>query len=236
MEKTKKDRLFEVMEALGLSDYRVYTDVPEITKNMMTKLRNGETKDASSKILEPFCKHYKKVNPSYLLIGDGQMFLSDNTTHPNIDLDDKVPTQKGNEARLTKEQTKGAVPFYGDLPVSAGQNDLAKMLDNMKPTGWLKMDNMPSSIGTFPVIGCSMEPDIKQGDFVSITPVDRWEKIYPDNIYMIITRDDRMIKHLAIDENDDEILWCISPNYPKFKIEKSEILQLYRVVFHGRFA
>ena len=88
MEKTKKDRLFEVMEALGLSDYRVYTDVPEITKNMMTKLRNGETKDASSKILEPFCKHYKKVNPSYLLIGDGQMFLSDNTTQPNIDLGD----------------------------------------------------------------------------------------------------------------------------------------------------
>ena len=200
----------------------------------LSKVLRGE-RVVPTNLINAICEGLN-VPYKWLVNGEGAMLGSDGNTQPNIDLDDKVPTQKGNEARLTKEQTKGAVPFYGDLPVSAGQNDLAKMLDNMKPTGWLKMDNMPSSIGTFPVIGCSMEPDIKQGDFVSITPVDRWEKIYPDNIYMIITRDDRMIKHLAIDENDDEILWCISPNYPKFKIEKSEILQLYRVVFHGRFA
>lgn len=80
MKKLKKDRLYEVMEALKLSDYRVYTDVPEITKNMMVKLRNGETKDASSKILEPFCKYYKQVNPSYILIGEGSMFLTGDIT------------------------------------------------------------------------------------------------------------------------------------------------------------
>ena len=74
MVKLKKDRLHEVMEAMHLSDYRVYTDVPEITKNMMVKLRNGETKEASLNVLEPFCRFYSQVNPSYILTGDGNMF------------------------------------------------------------------------------------------------------------------------------------------------------------------
>lgn len=74
MIKLKKDRLHEVMEAMHLSDYRVYTDVPEITKNMMVKLRNGETKEASINVLEPFFRFYSQVNPSYILTGDGNMF------------------------------------------------------------------------------------------------------------------------------------------------------------------
>jgi hypothetical protein len=80
MKKQKKDRLYEVMNALGLTDYRVYTDVPEITKNMMVKLRNGETKDASSRLLEPFCKYYRQVNPSYILTGEGSMLTSGDQT------------------------------------------------------------------------------------------------------------------------------------------------------------
>ena len=219
MEKTKKDRLHKVMSALGLTDYRVYTDVPEITKNMMVKLRNGETKEASSGILEPFCKYYKQVNPIWLLTGEGSMLVDEVSKEAQV---------------VTDEKTRGSVPYYGDLPVSAGKQDLATILDNMKPTGWINLPGMQSSIGAFPVIGCSMEPDIKPGDFISIIEVDRWERLDPDKTYMIITHDDRMIKHLSVDDNDDEILWCISPNYPKFKIEKSEIVAIYRVTFHGR--
>lgn len=187
----------------------------------MTKLRNGETKDASSKILEPFCKHYKQANPSYLLIGKGPMLIGD--------------TDKQEALTLSNEETRKGIPFYGDLPVSAGSKDLTTVLGSMKPTGWINLPGMPESIGAFPVIGCSMEPDIKPGDFISIVPIDRWEAIDPDKIYMVITRDDRMIKHLSIDNENEEILWCISPNYPKFKIYKSEILAIYRVTFHGRF-
>ena len=81
MIKLKKDRLHEVMEAMHLSDYRVYTDVPEITKNMMVKLRNGETKEASLNVLEPFCRFYSQVNPSYILTGDGNMFKDEQQIH-----------------------------------------------------------------------------------------------------------------------------------------------------------
>ena len=59
MDHSIKDRFYQVIKALNLSDYRVYTDVDSITKNAMTKLRNGDTKDVSTKILVPFCLYYK---------------------------------------------------------------------------------------------------------------------------------------------------------------------------------
>ena len=59
MDHSIKDRFYQVIKALNLSDYRVYTDVDSITKNAMTKLRNGDTKDVSTKILVPICLYYK---------------------------------------------------------------------------------------------------------------------------------------------------------------------------------
>ncbi len=223
MKETKKDRLHRVMSALSLTDYRVYTDVPGITKNMLVKLRNGETKDASSGVLEPFCKHYRQVNPNWLLTGEGSMLLDSAAT------EDDVPT-----ARVASRNTRGAVPFYGDLHVSAGQSDISTLIENMKPTGFIKFPGMPQSIAAFPVVGCSMEPDIMPGDFIAIAPVDRWEVLDPDKVYMVITHEDRMIKHLAVDDDNDEVLWCISPNYKKFRIMKADIQRIYRVTFHGR--
>lgn len=186
-------------------------------------LGRGYVKNASdnmgSKVMSKIKNQCPDLNIDWLLTGEGNMLVEEaNKEAPAV----------------ASEKAKGAVPYYGDLPVSAGKQDLATILSNMKPTGWINLPGMPSSIGAFPVVGCSMEPDIKPGDFISIIEVDRWERLDPDKTYMIITNDDRMIKHLSVDDNDDEILWCISPNYPKFKIEKSEIVAIYRVTFHGR--
>lgn len=186
-------------------------------------LGRGYVKNASdnmgSKVMSKIKNQCPDLNIDWLLTGEGSMLVEEaNKEAPAV----------------ASEKTKGAVPYYGDLPVSAGKQDLATILSNMKPTGWINLPGMPSSIGAFPVVGCSMEPDIKPGDFISIIEVDRWERLDPDKTYMIVTHDDRMIKHLSVDDNNDEILWCISPNYPKFKIEKSEIIAIYRVTFHGR--
>ena len=153
-----------------------------------------------------------------------------------LDLGDRVTVLEDEKTgTISSVRTPGSVPFYGNLPVSAGQQDLATMLTSEKPTGWIDLPGMPISVGAFPVIGCSMEPDIRQGDFICIAEVDRWESIDPEKTYMIITDEDRMIKHLSVDENDNDILWCTSPNYTKFKIDKSQIRKVFRVTFSGRF-
>lgn len=217
---TARERFFEITEKIGLNDYRIYTDIKGITKNMIIKLRNGETQEVSTKILMPFCNEYPNVNANYILTGKGNMFL------------DEEP--KG--IQVTSEPMKGSIPFYKELPVSAGKMDILKaFVDKEEGQGWIQLPDV-SAIAAFPVKGCSMEPYIMNGDFVAIAPVNRWDRVDPDKVYMIITKDDRMIKHLMVDNDDDSILWAISPNYNKFRISKEEIVEIYRVVFYGRMA
>lgn len=73
--KTAKDRFHEVMDSIGLSDYKVYTSIEGITKNMISKLRQGHTEEVSVKILMPFCEAFPQVNANYILTGKGNMFL-----------------------------------------------------------------------------------------------------------------------------------------------------------------
>ena len=79
-----------------------------------------------------------------------------------------------------------------------------------------------------------MEPKIYAGDIIGVATVHNWERIDPDKIYMIVTIYDRMIKRLQLDETDHEIIWAISENYPRIKLYRNEILNIYRVVWTGR--
>lgn len=161
-------------------------------------------------ILQSILKTFDFINPEWLIFGDGSMLKSQVSSINNIG--------------------KG-IPYYADLPVSAGQLDT--FMQDAEPTGWVNLPGVNSK-ALFPVVGCSMKPEINPGDVVGIVQINSWEVVDPDKTYLIITHDERMIKHLAIDENDDSILWCISPNYPKFKINKSDIKFLYRISFCGK--
>lgn len=79
-------RFHEVMDNLSLNDYKVYTSIEGITKNMVYKLRNGGTEEVSTKILAPFCEVYPQVNANYILTGKGNMFLKEeNETEKGIE-------------------------------------------------------------------------------------------------------------------------------------------------------
>lgn len=125
------------------------------------------------------------------------------------------------------------IPFYENLPVSAGQADLIHITQGEHPTGYISLPGV-SAIAAFPVVGCSMEPEIKPGDFIAVSPMTSLDSVDPDKTYMIITDDDRMIKHLLADPSDPSILWAHSPNYPRFPIQKTAIKALYKIQFHGR--
>lgn len=158
---------------------------------------------------------------------------------PDLNLEWLI-TGKGSMLKNTEVVTlkdtpgAGAIPYYSDLPVSAGEKGLAGLPMQERPSGWIQIPGVEAGLGAFPVVGCSMEPDIFPGDFIAISIVNNWERVDPDKTYLIITLDERMIKHLMIDNEDDNILWCISPNYPKFKIYKAEIRFIYKITFHGK--
>jgi phage repressor protein C with HTH and peptisase S24 domain len=120
------------------------------------------------------------------------------------------------------------VPFYSDLPVSAGVRDAYNPAAE-KPTGYISLPSQRAEC-YFPVVGTSMEPEIHEGDIVGVVRVDSLNEISPGSIYLILTNDSRMIKRCHCDEHNAELLWCVSPNYPSFTINKRDICAMFQVV------
>lgn len=122
------------------------------------------------------------------------------------------------------------VPYW-NLPVSAGRS-LADVIGKSKPDGYISgLPNADIAENILPVTGTSMEPEINPGALIGVRLINNWETLNTERIYLIITIDDRMIKRIEHDTDDEKILWCVSPNYPKFKIYKNDIIEIQRVCF-----
>lgn len=180
--------------------------------------------DIQSKWLLSISANYHDLNLDWLITGQGDMLKGVNAIQNS--------TLGNNQLTISQFREKGYAPFYSDMPVSAGQYGLVNIEQREKPESWIKYPGVEAD-GWFPVIGCSMEPKIYAGDIVGVKQLDRWERIDPDKVYMIITHDDRMIKHIETDDNDNTILWAISTNFKRFSINKTDIIRIYRIVWVG---
>lgn len=178
-----KERFYEVMEALKLTDYRVYTDVEGITKNMMVKLRNGETNEVSTKILMPFLSKYEDVDANYILTGRGTPLRE------NIET-----TQVYHPKYTEKLESDGAITLY-DVEAAA---NLKTLFDNKDQNilGQISIPNIPKCDGAVYVKGDSMYPLLKSGDIVAykVIPVDM-RHIFFGEMYLV-----------SIDMDGDEYL------------------------------
>ena len=222
MENSKKDRLYEVMDALKLSDYRVYTDVPEITKNMMVKLRNGETKEASSKILEPFCKHYKQVNPTYILIGEGPMFLTESS--------DAQPIKTYINDELIE------VPI---VDADAAATFIENMYDqhyNVDKYGVMQEEGEDLNSGeyvVFKVVGESMVPTIpdKAKVLAMRIPEERWEEL--SGVVFVVYGKMFVIKRILKNSlfiNNIITLKSDNPLYGQMEVDRTEIRGMWKAI------
>lgn len=203
------ERIKQAFENRGITAYKAGQDIG-IGRSLLGKYMSGDSEPSVSNI--KLIAEYLNISLEWLITGKGNM-------------DNNTPI-------LSEEKIKGAIPYYADLPISAGQEGLTQTSQEEKPTGYMLIPNV-SAEGIFPVIGCSMLPKIKAGDVIGVNRVNRWERVEPDKIYMIITNEERMIKRLRIDNEDDSILWCVSENYHEFKIYKNDIVNIFHVVYHG---
>lgn len=212
-EKTIGQRIGKVFELDGLNINAAahLLDMPQRTLNRQVNEGGNVTLNVVIAVL----RHFPHVSPRWLLMGEGEMFndAADNrfSVHSSCD--------------------SGSGAYYRDLPVSAGRLGVVAGEAEV-PQDWCKMPGVEADF-FFPVIGCSMEPVIMPGDIVGVVRADPLSPVDSDNIYMVVTTEERMIKQLKEDEHDNTLLWCISQNYPPFSIKKDTILYLYRVVFHG---
>lgn len=134
---------------------------------------------------------------------------------------------------LLEKKTRTSVPFY-NLPVSAGQLGIleSEIFAQSVPDGFVELSVFEGCEAIFPITGISMEPIISSGDWIGIRTIDNlshsWEFLQTGAIYLIITREERMIKFIE-KASDEDFIICKSPNYSPFKVFKGDILKLYRV-------
>lgn len=135
-------------------------------------------------------------------------------------------------SELLPEDVSIAVPFY-NLPVSAGAlGVLESDLYSTTPDGYLDLPVFRGCEAVFPIVGVSMEPIVSSGDWIGIKSIEglsrSWDFLQTDAIYLIITREDRMIKFIE-KASDEDFIVCRSSNASPFKVYKGDILKLYRV-------
>jgi phage repressor protein C with HTH and peptisase S24 domain len=213
-----RERILKYIESKGISKYRFYKDIG---------LSNGyldKEGSVGSEICEKISYQYKDLSIDWLITGQGPMLKESNV---------ELKPVKEIDFSISQFKQRGYAPYYSNMLVSAGKFDLMNIEQHEEPESWIKFPGIEVD-GWFPIIGCSMEPRIYAGDIVGVRQLDGWERLDPDKIYLIITHDDRMIKHFETDDENKDVLWAVSENYRRFKIEKTEIIRIFRVVWAGR--
>lgn len=204
---TARERFFEVAKSLELTDYRIYTDIEAITKNMIVKLRNGDVEEVSTKILVPFCLAFPKVNANYIITGRGNMFLDE-------------------------EHIDESVKTLPRIPYDAAAGSLTNAVDGVTS---LQCEQAPV-VSAFPrydftirVTGRSMEPMYFSGDEVACLRINESRFLQWGRVHVLDTAQGVIIKRIY--ENGDSIR-CASfnPEYPDFNVPKDEIFSYNLVV------
>lgn len=202
MEKNIKSRVIEILKYKGLNVNRAskVLDIPQRTLNRQVNEDGNISMDLVYAILGCF----PEISAAWLVAGEGSM------------IEDK------------EEVVLDGAPFYYDLPVSAGYRDAFDPARE-NPTAYISLPTRDADF-YFPVSGNSMEPEINDGDIVGVKRVERSEGIEHGAVYMVVTNENRMIKRCYHDNNDPDLIWCVSPNYPSFPIHKNDVCALFRVV------
>lgn len=226
-----KERFYEVMEILNLTDYRVYTDIEGITKNMMVKLRNGETSEVSTKILMPFLNTYKNVNANYILTGRGNAIIEDEDT-------DGVSPNMPTTPTITSIPTTNKDIKILDIRVCAGQG-IGFDGDENEIIGYVNIPEFDGCYG-ITVYGDSMYDMYMSGDTIFVREIKDKHNIDNGQPYVIITKEDRLLKMIHIDYERKRTILSSYNNatnpdgkrkYPDMEIDiDSDILYLYKVV------
>lgn len=198
-----KDRVIAVLKAKGLNVNKASKlfGMPQRTLNRQV----NEDGKIAMELMYSILDNFPEISPLWLIMGEGDMWRDSNI-----------------------QQEFLAAPFFSDMPVSAGLRD-AFDPSSEKASGYISLPSQNANF-YFPVSGTSMEPEVFSGDIVGVVRVEPYDKISPESIYMIVTNESRMIKHCYIDENNPELLWCVSPNYPSFPINRADICAMFRVV------
>ena len=154
-------------------------------------------------------QYYPDINPLWLITGEGHMLKSE---------------------ELTKDKFK-LIPVF-DITVTAGRSlsffeDKEAVIDHISIGIEFKDCN-----AAIRIYGDSMYPLYQSGDLILIKSLKKHSYIQWGHAYLIITKEDRMLKHVHKGPAEDTfILKSHNEHYHPFEIQREDILGIFEV--HG---
>lgn len=213
--KLKQDKIIKSSRQFAMKlDY-----LPQSLSEIL-KLRRDVTLELLRKSVEKF-----RINPVFLLTGEGPMFMSEDEQQGFRVL--AIVTTPDDDERIVHVPVPAQAGYaseYSD-PVFIQELPTYTLPDYKYKTGTHR---------SFDVAGDSMEPTLFEGDKVvcSFVEPDMWDKALKDNyVYVIVTRSDVLVKRIENNIAQKKSLLLISDNafYAPFDVNVSEIVEIWYV-------
>ena len=150
-------------------------------------------------------RYYKALNPMWLMYGEGEMYKDDNKT-----LSTKT------------------IPIY-DISGSAGRN-ISFFADDASVVEHIFLgSSFKDCTAAIRIYGDSMYPLYQSGDLALLKRIQEHAYFQWGHVYLIVTADDRFLKHvLEVSGNKEQLLLKSQNEYYKpFKINKKDILSIH---------
>lgn len=220
------ERFFECIEQAGISSYEiekkygVKSAQSKLSQLKETKTKGGKDKVLPSDLLSAVCTAREDISSEYILTGRGKPLKDVNTDVGNIIT--SFPSSS-NDIKIL------------DIRVCAGLG-IGFDGDENKVVGYV---NIPDFTGCYgiTVYGDSMYDMYMPGDTIFVREIRDKTSIDNGQPYVVITREDRLLKMVYVEENGLRLVsynTACNPDgrrkYPDMLIEGEQILYMYKVV------
>lgn len=226
-----KERILQHIDSVNISKRKFYAHTG-ISNGVLDK-KTGLTEEN----IERYISAYPEINPSWLITGEGNMYLPATVREGGTLTSSSGALVKAPIGRLQKKQLRtGSIKFY-DTNFAAGVD--VEFYDDLNSITPAYTMDIPEFAGctAFRTYNDSMEPLIKSGDILFATKVDDWgDGLEYGQIYGITRIDGR--RHLKYirkaKEHENTHFLMRSENidlYDDFLLAKSKIKNIWLI--HG---
>ena len=200
------------------------------SKGVLSRAINNGT-DIQSKWLQAIVENYPRYSAQWLLSGEGEMILNENSQS-------SVKAGDNNFSRLSQYQRAsdsfiGAIPLVSEKAVGGISNEYF----SIKKDDVLGYYIIPKfrNLGVdflIEVTGDSMMPHLSPGDIIACSIIRNSKFIQWNKCHLIATREQGLIIKRIMPAESNDNLKAVSDNkdYPPFDIPKDEIISMARVV------
>ncbi|HUR31120.1 MAG TPA: S24 family peptidase [Saprospiraceae bacterium] len=186
----------------------------------------AERRDAPLELIEKAVKIFR-FNPVYLFSGNGSLFLQE-TAEEGLQLRHlTILTDQHGDERIVHVPCPAQAGYGKSLcdPVYIQKLPSFQLPDPQFKSGTYR---------SFEIAGTSMEPTFKSGDLAIAAYIEAkyWEQAVKSNqIFIIVTAEEVLIKRILNKIKSDRIIECISDNeeFDSYTIPVTDILEIWKV-------